>query len=404
MKRSLIKHLYCRLSGEVPADTLEAYRRANGPVYDMLDRVERRRLECRAEGMTPWTVPAAIQIQMLCAWNSFVLQELGDRFLDADYACNPATVGYVPPITHDQTLAFYGQVENWLTRASQADANPEYHLDVVVPADLPPWSEVEPCPNSHLHAMIEAMRSVSDHARAAMIFVPDNETLQNHKLETQANRIRQLLAAAQSKATYAEQLHGDNPTRDVHERVEPYVKEAIELFYKLGQYIAMPDLADRQPEPPLQPGILLSKPKLPWERGFDPWCLTDPAFVDEAKKDKAAVKAIDKLWRLDPAPALTLSIHAEISAALARGDIEYAFDPKLKVRVHFFCCPWGPVYLVRRPVTLDGKRLKTMQQFVFDVTGEGMNLGHSFRRRILTGAFQSTKDFEYGDPNEAPDH
>jgi hypothetical protein len=68
MRPSLWGQLLARLQGEVPADTLEAYRRA-------------------------------------CSWNAFLLQTLGDQFLDADYRANPASVGFVPPVTAEQVLA-----------------------------------------------------------------------------------------------------------------------------------------------------------------------------------------------------------------------------------------------------------------------------------------------------------
>lgn len=74
----------------------------------------------------------------------FLLQTIGDAFLDEDYWLDPATVGYVPPITADQALACYGQVEAWLSRAARARGNSDYELDVAVPADLPPWRRAMP--------------------------------------------------------------------------------------------------------------------------------------------------------------------------------------------------------------------------------------------------------------------
>ena len=45
-----------------------------------------------------------------------------------------------------------------------------------------------------------------------------------------------------------------------------------------------------------------------------------------------------------------------------------------------------------------------MQQFIFNVTCEGVNLGAPFEREIMIGNFSPTTKFEYGDPNEQPDH
>ncbi|MEO7718958.1 MAG: hypothetical protein ABIY70_22390 [Capsulimonas sp.] len=399
--------LLSRLSGEIPADTLEAYRRASRPVYELLDQIETRRLECKAEGLTPWTVLPAMQAEMLCAWNAFVLQHLGDRFLQADYEANPATVGFVPPITADQILAFYGQVAGWVGMAQEAHSNPNYRLSVAVPADLPPWSEVEPCPNAHLHAMLEAMRAVREHAQAAMVFLPDVSKLTDPKQQSQGYYMQQLLAASVSKAGYAEDLHGVNPTQEVHERVEPFIKEAIEGFYRLGQFIAMPQLVDLVTQKPaVSPPSLpqTKRPYLPGQVGFDPWILTDPSSRDRFKADPKARLAIQELWKLDPNPEKTVMIQQEIDEAFARGDLKYTTDNHGARLGHFFCCPWGPVYTVTRPVTLGGMRLSTMQQFVYDVTAEGVNLGATFQRHIKVGVFNPTTEFEYGDPNEPPDH
>ena len=70
---------------------------------------------------------------------------------------------------------------------------------------------------------------------------------------------------------------------------------------------------------------------------------------------------------------------------------------------HFFCCPRGSVYVAKRAVTLGGTRLRTMQQFIFDVGAEGVNLREKFRRGLMVGNFQPTDQFEYSDPNDAPD-
>ncbi len=55
-------------------------------------------------------------------------------------------------------------------------------------------------------------------------------------------------------------------------------------------------------------------------------------------------------------------------------------------------------------MTLGGTRLRTVQQFVFDVSAEGVNLAEKFKRGIMVGNFQPTDQFEYGDSDEAPDH
>src|SRR5207249_3105061 len=87
----------------------------------------------------PWLFPEATQVALLCGWNAFALQLLGDRLLCADYEADPLTVGYVEGVIADQALACYGQVPGWLSRSQQALHSPAYELDVAVPAPLPAW-------------------------------------------------------------------------------------------------------------------------------------------------------------------------------------------------------------------------------------------------------------------------
>lgn len=399
---TLLGRLLCRLQGEISADTLEAYRRASGTVYEQLEQAEQERLLLTADGKNPWTMPSAKQAELVCTWNAFVLQTLGNAFLDADYHDNPATVGFVPPITSDQILRFYTPVEGWLTRAQQAHADPNYRLDVAVPADLPAWSEVEPCPNSHLHGMLEAMRAVRDHAQAAMNALEETRNLTPEQ-EAQRGSIRGLFAAAVSKARYADDMHRQNPSREVHEAIEEHLKVVIEQMFRLGQLAAMPMLAGRTAPPPAPTPAPKRLPR-PGEPNFDPWCLTDPAARTAYRSDREARQAVETLWRMDPDPAQTLALKSEVDAAYARGDITAAKDRAGNSVGYFFCCPWGSIYSVVRPVTLGGIKLVALQQFVLDVTAEGMNLGAPFRRHIKVGAFQPTDQFEYGDPNEEPDH
>src|SRR5687768_14697282 len=161
-----------KVQGEVPAAELDALRRASAPVFELLEQVERRRLECSIDGLDPWTVPPATRAAFLCAWNAFVLQTLGSELLDADYRMEPRTPHFVPPVTARQVLGFYEPVEGWVNRAWQAQANPDYALDVQVPAPLSAWEPTEPFPPAHLDGLLHALRSVRDHADAAMAFLP----------------------------------------------------------------------------------------------------------------------------------------------------------------------------------------------------------------------------------------
>lgn len=387
----ILGRMVARLQGEVPAEDLEAYRRAGGEVYQLLDQLELRRSEWTTEGVDAWTAPPSMQAALLCGWIAFALQTMGDSLLTSDYEAQPSTRGFVPPVTAQQILAFYEQVPGWLGRAGAAKGSDSYRLDVTVPAELPPWSEVEPCPLPHLAAMRAALRQLRSHATAGMagfhVDLDDADRKRAH------DRVHEVLAEAESAAAYGDRLWASGIPATVHEAIEQHAKRAVELFYLLGQLMAMPQLAlAERPKPTVGGGQRLPGPGEP---GFDPWVLTDPRSKGQWKTDRQAERAIELLWQQDPEPRRTLAVQAEIIAAQARGDI--VVDDRIG---NYFCCPWAAIYLVRRPVRINGQRLRVMQQFTFDVSGEEMEEGGPFTRRLLLGQFSPAKEIDYCLPGQ----
>lgn len=381
--------MVARLQGEIPADVVEAYRRAGAEVYALLDDLETLRLEATAAGLDAWSIEPATQAALLCGWNAFALQLVADQLLDADYEANPATVGYLPAVTSEQALAFYGQVPGWLERARRAQSNPGFSLDLAVPAPLPPWAAAEPCPRVHLAAMRAATAQLRRHATAGMAGF--HAALDDETRRATHDAVHEVLAEAEASANYAERLWAPEIPAAIHEDIERHSKHAVERFYLLGQLVAMPALAGMQ-----RPAPVAASPASAAAPGesFSPWCLTDPDSRSRWQRDSRARKAIDALWAKDPDPQSTLAIQAEIDAARARGDIAIATRDGRSLG-NYYCCPWGAIYEVRRPSVIGERLLQPLQQFTFDVSAEGMEEGKPFRREILVGQFHRTDDIDY---------
>lgn len=47
-------------------------------------------------------------------------------------------------------------MEAWIGRGRQAEADPAFVMPIALPAELPAFAEVEPCPTEHLQAMLAA--------------------------------------------------------------------------------------------------------------------------------------------------------------------------------------------------------------------------------------------------------
>lgn len=232
---------------ETPATLLQAYRRASPSVAEVMDLAQARRLECAIDGLLPWTMPPAVQAELLCAWNAFALQTLGDAILDADYDAGPRTRGFVPPRSAQQAQAFYAEVEAWLTRAREARANSAFLLNVPVPAPLPGWidSAVEPVPRSLAEGLLRAMATLEEHSAAALALLP--QTAADPLWQPQIRSFRRSCTSAQARGRLALDLHRTG-SREVDPKMLAHVRAAIELHYELGQRVTWhPALAPPEP-------------------------------------------------------------------------------------------------------------------------------------------------------------
>lgn len=393
---NLMTRLTSALRGEVAATTVEAYRRAGHAAYEDLQDAESTRRDLAIAGTDLWSTSPGQATQLLCTWNAFALQTLGDQFIQADYAADPSTVGFLPPVTAEQAARFLGEVQRWssFARRGAADAQFDVSAQMAVPALLPMWVEVEPCPPPHLVAMFAAGVSMREHIEAALADfnrpgIPESK-------EPAAARLRGLVADADSAIAFAESMKTPGSNRVIHENVEILLRRGINSYYHIGQLLAQPSLLER-PEVQVATIVGPSRP-LPGQPGFDPWALTDPASRASWQRDPAARHAIDNLWRMDPDPAATLTIQAQIDAAAQAGLIAVGVDAQGNTMGNYYCCPWSPINYVRKPVTIAGRTLRAGDEFVFDVSAEEMMEGGSFKRELVVGPFHPTDEIDYCDP------
>jgi hypothetical protein len=404
----LATRLAAAFHGEVGAATVEAYRRAGAAAYSDQADAERVRSELVLSGRSIWTARPHQASQLLCAWNAFALQTLGDELVEADYRVDPRTVGYLPNVTAEQAAAFLGEVEHWAARARRAACDETYDItaEVTVPAPLPKWVEAEPCPRAHLDAMMAAGRALRGRVEAALDDLT-KATPPDGRADA-PDQLFGLAAEANTAIDFAESLWSPDAGPELHERVEESLQRAIAAYYRLGQLLAAPMLLDRVAIAPSQApaGLVLAgtvlagngELALPGQPGFDPWCLTDPVNRSLWQEDQAARAAIDTLWRFDPNPAATLRIQAQLNAAVEARQLVVAGTIRHTAN-YFFRCPWSAIYFVYRPVVIAGQSLTPIQQFAFDVSVEPMLAegGGEFARHLVFGPFHASSQVDYGD-------
>jgi hypothetical protein len=245
-----------------------------------------------------------------------------------------------------------------------------------------PLVGASPCSHEHLRGLLSGTTRLRARVDALMAELPKGDG----EAARARHRIEQLKAEGDAAADYAGHLGGPSEVRELQGEIQAQTCTALDRYYLVGQLIAMPHLA-LQPLPKPQratPGRVTPFPG-PGDENFDPWCLTDPRVKGRLKKMSAARDLIARMWAADPDPVRTLAIKTEIDTALFRDDIAHDVG-------HFDRCPWSPIYLAKRPVTIGRKQLHPLQQFTYEVTIEYSGDRRGFVRRVVKGPFARSRE------------
>lgn len=344
---------------------LEAYRRAGAVVYDLLEDLE--------QGPHTAGTPRSRPVYRLCVWNAFALQTLGDRMLEADERLDPPTAGFVPPQTYDLVLKFYIQSAEWYEAAQEARSNPGFYPGEL-PAGLPNWAGATRYPRIFLEALLDATQSLRLHASAALA------DFERWASQPQIERLRQKLAQAETKTDYARRLLGKASPQTVHQPVVQHIRLAVSGYFRLGQFLAMPDLmeARRAPERLLPAKPIAGQPDSPRP---DLWCMTDPQARPKLQGNLVALRAIEEMWASDPDPRTTLAYFEQIQEALAQGKIAYALTPGGGRMGHHRSTPFAAILVALEPIRLCGQPLEAGQLFSFEAFKSPR--GGAFRRALV---------------------
>ena len=138
-------------------------------------------------------------------------------------------------------------------------------------------------------------------------------------------------------------------------------------------------------------GALVAVPAM--REPIDPWMITHPAAKERFRNDPQALEPLVATWRLNPDLVGTIRTQREIDDALAEGAID-------REESYYFCCPWAPIYRIRRKVKIGGESLRPGQSFTFDVSPEGLYKRQAFKSEILVGSFNATDEIDYCAPGD----
>ncbi len=238
--------LAARRAGEVSTAQLEAFRRAGSGVFEVTLLADDRRRELAAAGQHPWSADAATTSLLLCAWNARVHQTLATSLLDSDLAQDPRTAGFVPAVTFRQVWSLFAPVQSWVSAARRAAANPDFWIgeQVELPSPLPRLlSPGTPAPK-FVRGMLTAgdtLDQLLEQALGEVLLIGEPpEPWRGH-----ARRIAEMAAHAQSALQYGQGLWHPAASPELDAVILGHVLPALVLAHHLGQFLALPELADR---------------------------------------------------------------------------------------------------------------------------------------------------------------
>ncbi len=374
--REAVRHFYAvDMRHEVSDANIRGYLRAASQIEDVWQQVDERIAEALAQGTPPWDAYGRMRYALAFIRTARTHQIFVRELLAADAAFDPATVGYLPPITYDQCNALCHQIHPDLQRAVAALNDPQFTPDVALPLPFGPHIEAEDeaCPVTHLQGMIAAAREVREWAAGliaqygtavAHAAVPVPPEVSAHVTALNAR-----LAEADSALRFGVDLVGQasqgEATVELHEQAEDSLWDALETFFLLNQAVAMPELLRPPVEPSPSSANTSQKGATQRRRNYrdrhirpdDLWPIAAPAARSQLRGTEFGG---DEMAEMCEKMGGILSAGAqqyldEVAAAVSRGDA-YMIAAMAN-------CPFEPLYRARRPLEIAGATIPTSHEF-----------------------------------------
>ena len=385
---------------EVASGDVDGLLRGSGQLEDVRQQIETKRQEGEiAHPGRPWETHRDMETALALFWVSQAFVALARHLKEADEESDPATIGYMPRVSHDQAMALLRQVSTYLALTSAALADPTHDLRQGLPIVLQPRIEADgPCPFAHLQGMLKAAQYLDNYAQVEVDrYVSAVATAEVAPLEvkTAAQRLKGQLAEARSHlatatGTVLPILNGQPVDQQMHEEAEYNLWQCLATYVWLGQIVAIPTLLDQlAPSVSSQPHWRGHTPPPP-PLGTGPrrisrgerWCLTDPSAHQRLRVEGRLNWAEDELEELWTRKGDTLTAEEQRflteTAALQR-------QGAISAESYIVECPYNPVWTARHSITILGRSVRTGQQFAYN--------HHGNKGELLTN-FRNAPDFE----------
>lgn len=368
--RSGLQHFYATTwRGEIDDANIRGYLRAASQIEDLWQQIAARRAAISEQGQTPWDAYRQVGYALAFIRSARTYQVFVQELLAADAAADPGTAGYLPQVTYDQANALCHQIQPTVQQAIAALHTAGYVPETLLPLSLEPRleSEGKPCPLAHLQGMLSAAREIREWA-AGLIAEYNNEVQHAphvpEAIQQHLTALQGYLAQGDSQLRFGVDLVGQisqgETTATLHEEAENSLWEALRLFFRLNQAIALPDLLHS-----VSPAIssTQSPQKVYRDRRIRPddlWQVAAPGARSELRGTKFGTAEMEEM---SEKMGGILSAGAqqyldEVKAAVARGDAMMVLA--------MANCPFEPLYRSNRPLTLAGAHVPAHSEFHWD--------------------------------------
>jgi hypothetical protein len=221
------------LRGELSPSGLQGLRAAGAAAYSLAEEADAMRDE---PAFDPWSLDLGAALFLVCTWNAFALQTIGDQLLEDGGT----------DLVSESSLAFaqvcYAQTLTWIESARFAQANAAYRLTTPLPAPLPAWPRFEQTRTDHVRALQRAYDSVAPRAES------DLARLTSNAPAARAQELAEMKLLATDMHTCIEFAGGLRSKAQSHIQLREACDEIVRALgraYTLGQLVAMPTLVER---------------------------------------------------------------------------------------------------------------------------------------------------------------
>lgn len=287
-----------------------------------------------------WSAPQALQTTALGWWMMQMSWEIANVFIEGVAASSPEDA--VPNATYKAGEQLCKRAEEASVLAIRNHSQVEVNLGLA-PMKMQPFpqlpKDIYSC--AGVWAAYEAvyLQVQTDKSRILGAQVPQ-------RFRPVMERLVQMISPSVALFEYCQNQWLVAMTPEDKLRVVVQASEHAEKLFEAGQMFWAPYFLGG-----LYTQCQTAKPTLDeLDLGFDPWAITDYKIRELRRNDAKSLNELIAFWMANPNPMLAYRLFTEVEEAMARREVRWVTGNA------FPYCPWAPMWLAWKDVTLAGRK------------------------------------------------